>query len=388
MKRVFSFGLVALLGAAGCDGDSNGGSNGGSNGDGSSGSTSESTETNPTGETLTTTTTTTEGTSTTSGSTGGSSSTTDEATTTGSSSTTGGESSSSTGEPMGATPCQPEMSQAAIEAWRMDADNHMPTFADIAVSVPDFQASSAAGNGLAEPPQGGGFIVDPDGGGMAQECDIWAQDCDKGEKCAAWSNDGGSAWNAVRCVPVNPDPAGVGETCVVEGSGVSGIDDCGAGAMCWDVDGETNEGTCIALCEGSPEAPTCAPAGTACSISNQGVLILCLPVCNPLADECGAGQGCYGVGDVFQCAPDASGEDQGEPGDPCEFLNACDDGAGCVSPDLVPCPAGAAGCCSSFCNVDGDGSECLAGQECVPWFEMGEVPDMCLEGVGVCSLPA
>ncbi len=313
---------------------------------------------------------------------------TTSSTTTSDDTTTESESSSSTGDPGAATPCQPEMSQAAILAWRLDVDNHMPTFADIAVAVPDFQASSAGENGLTGLPQGGGFIMDPDGGGVSVECDIWAQDCGDGEKCAAWANDGGSAWNATHCVPVAPDPAGIGEPCGVEGTGVSGIDDCDAGAMCWDVDGETNQGTCVALCEGSPEASTCAPAGTACSIANQGVLILCLPLCNPLADECGDGQGCYGVGEVFQCAPDASGADQGGPGDPCEFINACDDGSGCVNAALVPCPAGSGGCCSSFCDVDGDASECLGGQECVPWYEMGEEPDMCLEGVGVCSLPA
>lgn len=299
-------------------------------------------------------------------------------------------SSSSTGEPDGATPCQPSMSKAAISAWRLDADNRMPTFADIALTVPDFQQSQPVVDELAELPQqgGGGFIVDPDGGGMSQECDIWAQDCLEGEKCAAWADGGGSAWNATRCVPVDVDPVGVGEVCTVDGNGVSGVDTCDVGAMCWDVDEETDEGTCVALCEGSPEAPTCAPEGTACSISNQGVLILCLPICNPLADECDDGQGCYPVGEVFQCAPDASGADQGEPGDACSFVNACDEGSGCVNPELVPCPAGSEGCCSSFCDVNGDGAECLEGQECVPWFEMGAEPDMCLEDVGVCSLPA
>ncbi|MBV1858549.1 MAG: hypothetical protein KUG77_09065 [Nannocystaceae bacterium] len=391
MKRVLGIGLVALLGTSGCDGESGG------DGSGSGASSSESTDTNPTGpDTLTTMTPTTAGS--TSGSTSGSPSTTDAVTTTteGTTTTDGetegeteGASSSSTGDPGGVTPCQPEMSKAAISAWQLDVDDHMPTFAEIAVTVPDFQASSQSADGFTElPQQGGGFIMDPDGGGLNVECDIWAQDCEDGEKCAPWANDGGSAWNATRCVPIDLDPVGVGEACVVEGSGVSGIDNCEAGSMCWDVDGETNEGTCVSLCEGSPEAPTCAPAGTACSIANQGVLIVCLPICNPLADECAEGQGCYPVGEVFQCAPDASSGDQGQPGDPCEFINACDNGSGCVNPTLVPCPAGSAGCCSSFCDVTGDGSECLGGQECVPWFEMGEEPDMCLEGVGVCTLPA
>ena len=234
-------------------------------------------------------------------------------------------------------------------------------------------------------PFGGGFIPDPtDTGGGAIECSVWDQDCPDGEKCAAWANDGGTAWNATRCVPVDPTPAAPGEACTVEGSGVSGVDNCDETSMCWDVDGETNVGVCVALCEGSEDAPTCAPAGTSCSISNEGVLILCLPICNPLADECGAGAGCYPVGGTFQCAPDASGG-SGQPGDECQFINACDDGNACINPSGVP-DCGGGGCCSSLCLL-GDDSECLPGQECIPWFAEGATPDACLEGVGVCSIP-
>ncbi|MCR9160754.1 MAG: hypothetical protein ACE37F_04040 [Nannocystaceae bacterium] len=390
MKRLLGIGLVAAL-SVGCDSDSDG------DGGGSGSSSSESTDSSPTGQdTLTTSTPTTAGSSGAS-TTSGSSSTTDagtEGTTTEGTTTTEGdtegETSSSTGEPNDATPCQPEMSKADISAWSLGAEDRMPSFADIAVSVPDFQLSPPSIDGLTGLPQGGGgFIIEPDGGGTSVECDIWAQDCVAGEKCMPWANDGGSAWNATRCVPIDPDPVGVGETCVVEGSGVSGIDDCDLGAMCWGVDAETNEGTCVAMCEGSPEAPTCAPEATACSITNEGVVILCLPICNPLADECAADQGCYPVGEVFQCVPDASGDDSGAAGDPCEFINACDDGLGCVSPDVASCPAGSAGCCTPFCDVDGGGSECPGDQFCVPWFEMGEEPDVCLEGVGICvSNPA
>ena len=66
-----------------------------------------------------------------------------------------------------------------------------------------------------------GFIYgNPDTGGLEPfDCDIWAQDCPEGEKCSAWANDGGGAWNATRCVPVDDDPDQVGEACNVEGSG-------------------------------------------------------------------------------------------------------------------------------------------------------------------------
>lgn len=232
--------------------------------------------------------------------------------------------------------------------------------------------------------QAGGFIQEPDGGGVQFECDLWAQDCMDGFKCMPWASDGGGSWNATRCSPLDPDPNAVGDPCTVEGSGVSGIDDCDIGAMCWDVDAETNMGTCIELCSCAEDFPVCNTPNTQCAISNDGVLILCLPVCNPLDEAaCPDGQGCYGVGDSFQCAPDASGG-VGAVGDECNFINACDPGTFCSSSDNVPgCDAGAVGCCSSFCTLGDDGM-CLAGQACVPWFEQGQAPDECLGTVGAC----
>lgn len=391
MNKALLIGIAAVFGLTACDSDSTGG--GGDDGT-SSGTSSGTTPT--AGETLTTTNpsaTTESGTSSTTSaegsSTGVGSSTTSPSTT---SETDSGSSSSSTGGEPGITPCQPEMSGIDLERWRAEMGHRMPTLAELVLPLGDMTASASAAGSLADVPDpqaGGDFITVPDGGGVSVECDVWAQDCEDGEKCAAWANDGGSAWNATRCVPVAQDPVDVGETCAVEGSGVSGIDNCDQGAMCWDVDAETNEGTCVALCDGTPDAPTCAPAGTACSISNEGVLILCLPICNPLADECADGQGCYPIGgEYFQCGPEAGGDDAG-PGTPCEFLNACEDGTACVSPQTVPtCPAGSAGCCSSYCDPAAEESGCLDGQDCLPWYEMGEEPDVCLEGVGICSTPA
>src|SRR5690606_38571371 len=47
-----------------------------------------------------------------------------------------------------------------------------------------------------------GFVGDPDVGGGGGECDVFAQDCPKGEKCMPWANDGGGSWNATTCSPV------------------------------------------------------------------------------------------------------------------------------------------------------------------------------------------
>jgi len=236
-----------------------------------------------------------------------------------------------------------------------------------------------------------GFIQDPDGGGVNIECDVWAQDCPEGEKCMPWANDGGSSWNATRCSPLDPNPAQIGDPCTVEGSGVSGIDNCDIASMCWDVDPETNEGTCVAFCSGSEANPVCEDPMTQCVIANEGTLILCLPNCDPLGQDCPEGQACYPIDDSFACAPDAGGE-MGAYGEGCEFLNVCDPGLFCANPDAVPNCAGAAGCCSEFCDLsDADpDSMCTGaagGQICTPWYEEGQAPPG-FESVGACAIPA
>jgi len=229
------------------------------------------------------------------------------------------------------------------------------------------------------------FLVEPDFPGPGFECDTYLQDCPPGEKCMPWSNDGGGSWNALGCFPIDAMPVGVGQTCTVQGSGTSGIDNCELGAMCWDVDAETNQGTCVAMCEGSPAAPVC-DAGTSCVITNDGVINLCLPGCDPLLQDCDAGEGCYLVGDEFFCAPDASGA-QGADGDPCEFINVCDPGGICLDPFASEgCDLGFAGCCTSFCDLTAAGDPCPAlTEECVPIYEMGVAPPG-LEDVGVCTI--
>ncbi len=238
-------------------------------------------------------------------------------------------------------------------------------------------------------PTGIGFITDPDGGGVSIECSVWDQDCDEGEKCSAWANDGGNSWNATKCVPLSGTPAQAGDPCTVEGSGVSGVDTCDVSSMCWDVDPQTNEGTCVAFCTGSENAPVCNDPTASCSIANEGVLILCLPSCDPLIQNCAEGQACYPIDNAFVCAPDASGEEQGADNDACEFLNACDAGNICVNPEIVDgCPSGSNGCCQNVCDLTATPADqgCAGSETCTPWFEEGSVPPG-YEDVGVCALP-
>lgn len=282
-------------------------------------------------------------------------------------STTGeGSTDTDTGDPVEPVPCQPGAGQdgPVVVGLQSVAGTQ---------AADDFGVPGAGG--------GGAFIPNPDGGGTNVECDLWSQDCPMGEKCMAWANDGGGSWNASRCSPIAENPNQPGDECMVEGSGVSGIDNCDIGSMCFGVNGETNVGTCVEMCSGSPQAPVCDTPDTTCTISNDGFLILCRPICNPLADECAANEGCYPVGDIMVCAPDASG-DGGAPGDPCEFINACQPGNFCGTG--VPNCAGS-GCCSPFCQL-GDDGPCLDGQVCLPSFP-GDAPAECLEDVGQCTAP-
>ncbi len=235
-----------------------------------------------------------------------------------------------------------------------------------------------------------GFIQDPDGGSADVECDVWAQDCPDEEKCMPWANDGGSSWNATRCSPLDPTPAQPGDECAVEGSGVSGIDNCDLGSMCWDVD-ETNMGTCVPFCMGTEANPVCEDPNASCTIANEGVLILCLPNCDPLLQDCQEGNACYPVDDAFVCGPDASGE-MGLFNDPCGYINDCDPGLFCANADVVPDCAGSESCCSTFCdltdpqaNANCPGAD--GGQECVPWFEEGQAPPG-FDNIGACAIPA
>lgn len=216
------------------------------------------------------------------------------------------------------------------------------------------------------------------------DCDLFVQDCPLGEKCVPYANDGGSSWNAWRCVPLDPDPAGIGEPCTVDGPPASGIDDCGVGVMCWDVDPRTEIGTCVPHCIGSIAEPTCQDPERLCSIGGDATLTLCLPHCDPVdLQTCAEGQACYGVDGGFTCVPDASGEDLGAFLDPCEYANACDPGLLCRSPSDVP-SCGDSSCCVPLCDLTAP--DCPDSLVCAPYFAPGHgAPGY--EHVGICEDP-
>ena len=232
---------------------------------------------------------------------------------------------------------------------------------------------------------GTGFIAGSDMGGPPIECSLFAQDCPRGEKCMPWASDGGNAWNATRCFPVAPDPAAAGEPCTVEGSGVSGMDDCEEGAVCWLVDPISDIGACVPTCLGSMDDAYCLDPRYGCT--GDGALSICVPHCDPVGQDCAAfgfapgGAACIPLTDRFSCF--FAG--QRGPGEPCQFLNQCAAGLFCAEPATVPGCENESGCCSEFCDL-ADPACTDPGQACLPWFADGQVP-VGLGHVGACALP-
>ena len=224
------------------------------------------------------------------------------------------------------------------------------------------------------------FVCDSDTDTVTEECDVFAQDCPEAQKCAPYSESG--AYGS-KCVPVT-GAGQLGDPCLAPEGRDGGFDDCAKGFLCWNTD-EQNVGTCIEMCGGTWDAPSCMDEeGAYCHISGGGIINLCLLSCDPLAQDCPNGNTCFPDFEHFTCVLDASGPD-GAAFDPCEFANACDPGNLCNDPDLAPmnCDADAIGCCIPLCNLD-DNPVCPGlNTTCKPFYEEGTAPPK-LENLGVC----
>jgi len=112
------------------------------------------------------------------------------------------------------------------------------------------------------------------------------------------------------------------------------------------------------------------------------VLPLCLRQCDPLAQDCAVGSGCYAVGDAFICVPTY---DPAAAGETCPYLNGCLPGLVCIDGSFLTTCAEASFCCTSLCDLAADpATVCAAGDECLPWFAPGLAPRG-YEDVGVCA---
>ncbi len=229
-----------------------------------------------------------------------------------------------------------------------------------------------------------------DDGTLDSECSIWDQDCGPNEKCAPWSAEPDLLPDEVRCCPVEASPVQPGDECVVEGYLGSCLDNCALGSMCLDFDGD-GMGTCQEFCSGSAAQPMCEP-DEGCFIYFAGVPF-CFDICDPLAQDCAEGQGCYpdaqaDGGTGFLCLPTigASG-----PGGLCWLLSGCAPGLLCVTPDFVPGCNENFGCCTPLCDITESPDPCPAvdgALECVSWYVGGQAPPSAeYLNVGVCVIP-
>lgn len=258
--------------------------------------------------------------------------------------------------------------------------------ADVTTSPPPPGSTGAVDTG-GFVDDGNTFIIDETGSSMCggSDCDMFADDCCVGEKCMPWANDGGDVWNATRCIAVT-GAAQLGDACTMQGAPVSGVDDCAAGLVCWDVDPSALVGHCVAVCTGSEATPSCADPATACAILYEGTAPLCLPRCDPFAQDCPDGESCILGADAFTCVGIL--HDGGVYGDPCIGPTECDPGLVCLPSASVPgCTD--ANCCSSWCDttVADPDAACPGfadGQVCVAVFADGEAPAG-LEGLGLCA---
>jgi hypothetical protein len=214
-----------------------------------------------------------------------------------------------------------------------------------------------------------------------EPCDTFAQDCPDGEKCVPYGSTGGN-WDDHKCVPIMGDQA-PGEPCI-SGGVVEGTDDCDGTSYCWDVQDVDGEpvGTCAAFCTGTPDDPQCPP-GSACTITSDSTITLCIFSCDPTLQDCGAGLACYWANDGFNCIFTTQDIPAGQP---CGFINDCALGLSCLAAEVLPACEGES-CCSPFCDIDFGDAQCDAvpGTSCVPFFEVDPIPGY--EHVGVCIVP-
>jgi hypothetical protein len=217
---------------------------------------------------------------------------------------------------------------------------------------------------------------------LLPDCDSYAQNCPDGEKCVPYASTGGT-WDAFKCVPVTGEQA-TGEPCSYGGT-VEATDDCDENGGCWnvkEVDGEL-VGTCHAFCTGTPDNPECAE-GTSCWVSASGIPAYCFYTCDPVAQDCEPGLGCYHAGVGFQCIFTTQNIPEGQP---CGYVNDCAPGLVCLTAEVLPACNGSA-CCGRWCDHGLGDAQCetIPGTTCERFFEEGTAPSG-YEHVGVCILP-
>ena len=207
----------------------------------------------------------------------------------------------------------------------------------------------------------------------ASDCDMVAHDCPNEEKCVPIFE-----YDDSHCVPVlGQVPPGGG--CTVRSE--QGLDDCDASSTCVGANEDGTGGTCVAMCWGTYDVLEC-PENSSCVWAGNSTL--CIPACDPIAQDCGPGLGCFWGNTMFGCNDTAGNIPTGQP---CGYINDCVPGDFCVDAATLPSCAGSA-CCTQFCNLPEGDAGCVEqpGTACMPFYEPGMAPEG-FEHVGVCILP-
>lgn len=235
--------------------------------------------------------------------------------------------------------------------------------------------------------------VNPGGWG----CDPWCQDCKDGQKCipAIRTVDPPDA----TCVPVPPVPKQQGELCSSEGTVA---DECAKGLACLGTDLQLKGSVCAQLCTGTPKDPKCANDAERCFLSSNDALAVCLPVCDPLAQDCPyPGDRCWlhdpdcadaaclpmGLRGTTNCildpAPDTVYNST------CFKQHTCSAGQACLASDHMAACVDPVGCCSPLCDLNDQQFVCPdsdKGMKCLRVFSAEATPAK-LAHLGVCRLP-
>lgn len=207
-----------------------------------------------------------------------------------------------------------------------------------------------------------------DNGFFPEECMLPGHTCPPGFKCVSY----GSLREDRGCFPVERDPDAVRDPCTYldYANGVlNALDSCDAFSVCFN-------GQCSPICEG-PDL-SCPEGFTVCFDAPS--IEVCIPMCDPLKNECGADRECLYFSSYFSCSP--AGVDKGL-WETCDNPNDCSPGEVCTSTQLaIECMSSK--CCDPLCALGTD--QCPGEQQkCVPFFMNGEgYPQY--NNLGICSI--
>lgn len=223
-----------------------------------------------------------------------------------------------------------------------------------------------------------------DGG---NSCTPGVGDCPDGQKCQPYvKEDGSPTVDAAQCVAIIGTKQH-GEPCTRERY----QDDCDKDVFCMlGTTGKEGEGTCYQLCDGS-DPDSCIDkglAGSVCNSYNDGILPICDTACDPIRPSaCIDADGCYPFGTSFWCIPPDPEPGKGNYADDCNTVQSCNPGLYCHNPgsDVPGCESDR--CCTRFCDLEGDGTECMEPATCVAFFaEDSDADPGLIESVGSCII--